>query len=113
MSDDTKLNPTRRTLIKGAVAAGGVLGFPYVHAQEKITLRYLGTAVKYAVFKSIVRSKRRQELLQEQTPLRADTDPTTEEQLDARFLKDFLEGVVEKLPEKAKLVFNNELATGL
>jgi putative spermidine/putrescine transport system substrate-binding protein len=35
----------RRTLLKGVVAAGGVMGFPYVHAQEKITLRYLGTAV--------------------------------------------------------------------
>ena len=42
---DSKVSPTRRTLIKGAVAAGGVMGFPYVHAQEKITLRYLGTAV--------------------------------------------------------------------
>jgi len=38
-------NPARRTLIKGAVAATGALGFPFVHAQEKITLRYLGTAV--------------------------------------------------------------------
>jgi putative spermidine/putrescine transport system substrate-binding protein len=36
---------TRRTLLKGAVAASGAMGFPFVHAQEKITLRYLGTAV--------------------------------------------------------------------
>ncbi len=40
---------SRRTLLKGAVggavAAGGAMGFPFVHAQEKITLRYLGTAV--------------------------------------------------------------------
>lgn len=39
----------RRTLLKGAVggavATGGGLGFPFVQAQEKITLRYLGTAV--------------------------------------------------------------------
>lgn len=35
----------RRTLLKGAAAAGGTLAFPFVHAQEKITLRYLGTAV--------------------------------------------------------------------
>jgi len=39
----------RRHFLKAAagasVAAGGALGFPYVHAQEKITLRYLGTAV--------------------------------------------------------------------
>ncbi len=36
---------TRRTLLKGAAATGGTLAFPFVHAQEKITLRYLGTAV--------------------------------------------------------------------
>src|SRR5580765_8993866 len=42
---DTKPNPTRRTLIKGAVAATGAMGFPYVRAAEPITLRYLGTAV--------------------------------------------------------------------
>ena len=36
---------SRRTFIKGAVAAAGIAGFPYVHAQEKIVLRYLGTAV--------------------------------------------------------------------
>lgn len=42
---DTRPNATRRTLIKGAVAATGTLGFPYVNAAEPITLRYLGTAV--------------------------------------------------------------------
>jgi putative spermidine/putrescine transport system substrate-binding protein len=45
MSDTLKPNSTRRTLLKGAAAAGGVMGFPFVNAQEKITLRYLGTAV--------------------------------------------------------------------
>ncbi|MBC7734323.1 MAG: extracellular solute-binding protein, partial [Bacteriovorax sp.] len=48
MTDSTlpKLNTTRRTLLKGAAAAAtGTMGFPYVHAQEKIVLRYLGTAV--------------------------------------------------------------------
>lgn len=44
MSDDT-LNPQRRRLLQGTagILATGV--FPAVHAQEKITLRYLGTAV--------------------------------------------------------------------
>jgi putative spermidine/putrescine transport system substrate-binding protein len=39
---------SRRTLLKGAAAAavtGTSMGFPFVHAQEKIVLRYLGTAV--------------------------------------------------------------------
>ncbi|HSI57535.1 MAG TPA: extracellular solute-binding protein [Ideonella sp.] len=46
MSDDNvKSGTSRRTLLKGAAAASGALAFPFVHAQEKITLRYLGTAV--------------------------------------------------------------------
>mgnify|MGYP002147427170 CR=1 FL=1 len=40
---------SRRHVLKTAGAAAtavtGIAGFPYVHAQEKITLRYLGTAV--------------------------------------------------------------------
>lgn len=39
---------SRRSFVKGAAAVAGttaITGFPYVHAQEKIVLRYLGTAV--------------------------------------------------------------------
>ncbi|WP_084544651.1 ABC transporter substrate-binding protein [Derxia gummosa] len=39
---------SRRGLLKGAIGTAGVAaisGFPYVHAQEKIVLRYVGTAV--------------------------------------------------------------------
>ena len=43
---------TRRTLLRGAAALAGtaigapaLTGFPYVHAAEPVTLRYLGTAV--------------------------------------------------------------------
>ncbi|GAA5232428.1 extracellular solute-binding protein [Verticiella sediminum] len=36
---------TRRRLLQGAAAGAGMLAFPFVHAQEKPTLRYLGTAV--------------------------------------------------------------------
>lgn len=35
----------RRQIIQAGAASVGIAGFPYVHAQEKITLRYLGTAV--------------------------------------------------------------------
>ena len=46
MSDKlVKPNLGRRTLIQGAAAASATIAFPFVHAQEKITLRYLGTAV--------------------------------------------------------------------
>jgi putative spermidine/putrescine transport system substrate-binding protein len=52
MSKSTKSGLTRRGVLKGAGAIAGaavgaraITGFPYVHAQEKVTLRYLGTAV--------------------------------------------------------------------
>jgi putative spermidine/putrescine transport system substrate-binding protein len=42
----TASRPSRRRLLQVAgAAATGIAGFPYVHAQEKVTLRYLGTAV--------------------------------------------------------------------
>ena len=64
---------------------------------------YLGTAVKYAVFKVVVRHQRRQDILREQS--RTESDDATEKKLDARFLREFLDGVVEALPEKTRLVF--------
>jgi RNA polymerase sigma-70 factor (family 1) len=64
---------------------------------------YLATAVKFAVFKAIARDKRRLEL-QQNLSIPAYTNEI-EKQLDARFLNDYLQGVVEQLPEKAHLVF--------
>ena len=58
---------------------------------------YLGTAVKFAVFKSIVREKRRHQILEEKEHTEA---------LDAKFLEAYLKGVVEQLPEKARMVFH-------
>ena len=49
MTEETTGALSRRTVLKAAGAtaatASAITGFPYVHAQEKITLRYLGTAV--------------------------------------------------------------------
>ena len=44
-ADNGNLQATRRRLLKTAAAAGVITGAPWVHAQEKIVLRYLGTAV--------------------------------------------------------------------
>ncbi|MFM2067315.1 MAG: hypothetical protein RLZZ584_2224 [Pseudomonadota bacterium] len=48
-SSSSENTSARRGFLKTAGAAGvaatGLMGFPFVHAQEKITLRYLGTAV--------------------------------------------------------------------
>ena len=65
---------------------------------------WLGTAVKFAVFKSIAREKRRRELRAGyQSP---DTESFTEDKLDARFIEDLLHKRTEQLPEKARLVFD-------
>lgn len=64
---------------------------------------YLATAVKFAVFKAIARDQKRRQMLQGLPP---DTNTTrVEELLEERFLQEYLKGVVEQLPEKARLVF--------
>ena len=45
MSQTPPIDRTRRRLLQATAATAGIAGFPYVHAQEKVTLRYLGTAV--------------------------------------------------------------------
>jgi putative spermidine/putrescine transport system substrate-binding protein len=50
MSQDKKgsagqVNAGRRKVLQAAAATGAVTAFPYVHAQEKPTLRWVGTAV--------------------------------------------------------------------
>jgi len=65
---------------------------------------YLGTAVKFAVFKSILRGKKIQRILDEKENTTSNTD--IEQQLDAKFLEEYLKGVIEQLPEKAKLIFH-------
>jgi len=66
---------------------------------------YLATAVKYSVFKAIHRAKRREELLEGRGSGAVEVDDETEKRLEARFLQEFVEGIVEKLPEKTRLVF--------
>lgn len=64
---------------------------------------YLATAIKFSVFKQLLKEKRRRTLLEN----RPATPPVEidEEAIQARFLKDYLDGVVEQLPEKCRLVF--------
>jgi RNA polymerase sigma-70 factor (family 1) len=65
---------------------------------------YLGTAVKFSVFKSIVRDRKRRELLTMQNFPESISD--IEDKLDAKFLEGYLQGATQELPEKARLVFN-------
>lgn len=68
---------------------------------------YLGTAVKFSVFKAMARIKRRNQVisgqLSDEPEAAAHND--TEQKLDALFMDEWLRGIVEQLPEKARLVF--------
>lgn len=63
---------------------------------------YLATATKYCTFKTIQKSIRHLEV--EHNAAKSDFYMEDEE-IDARFLKDYINGVVENLPEKCRLVF--------
>lgn len=64
---------------------------------------WLATAVKFAVFKSLARENRRKTLLAGQLA----EMPTSPDEaiIEAKFLKEYLDGVVAGLPEKCRLVF--------
>ncbi|HTJ12964.1 MAG TPA: RNA polymerase sigma-70 factor [Dinghuibacter sp.] len=64
---------------------------------------YLGTAVKFSVFKALLKERRRSEI-RARMPL-IEADSRDEEMIEARFLKDYLDGVIESLPEKCRLVY--------
>lgn len=64
---------------------------------------YLATAVKFSVFKHFSRIKRQQELLD--THYKVIGITPHDEQIYAMFLAEYINDVVETLPEKCKLVF--------
>lgn len=64
---------------------------------------YLATAVKFATFKSLYRARRHAEI--EQESLVGRDIQLDEEHIDALFLQEYLNGIVEELPDKCRLVF--------
>lgn len=64
---------------------------------------YLAMAVKYSVFSYLQREKRRSEIAALTLP--KNDFVFDDEKIYAQFLKEFINGVVEKLPEKCKLIF--------
>jgi RNA polymerase sigma-70 factor (ECF subfamily) len=75
------------------------------HSIEIHSLKsYLATAVKFSVFKSIAREKKRRQIREGQEFSESFSD--IEEKLDAKFLQEYINGVLENFPEKTKLVFN-------
>lgn len=72
---------------------------------------YLATAVRLSVFKQYVRQKRRDQIKEQA----ADPVITTwdEENIYTRFLQQYINGIVEVLPEKCRLVFKLSRDEGL
>lgn len=72
---------------------------------------WLATAIKFSVFKQLQRGRRRQEILE------AGTTPALAVQGDdavhALFLKEYINGAIEKLPEKCQLVFRYSREQGM
>jgi RNA polymerase sigma-70 factor (family 1) len=64
---------------------------------------YLAMAVKYSVFSYLQRERRRSEIAAFTLP-KNDYD-FDDEKIYAQFLKEYINGVVEKLPEKCRMVF--------
>ncbi len=62
---------------------------------------YLATACKFAVFRQVVRQKRRQALLNEH--LSTVTVADDEAAIQARFLEEYINGIVETLPDQCRV----------
>jgi len=72
---------------------------------------FLATSIKFSVFRFLQRERRRIELAVENYEF---TELIFEEDhLDARFLKEYIDGVVEVMPEKCKLVFRYSRELGM
>jgi RNA polymerase sigma-70 factor (family 1) len=72
---------------------------------------YLATAAKFAIFKHLVRTKRRRQLLAEgAAPV---VSLSEDANINAVFLKEYVNGLVETLPEKSRIVYKFSREEGL
>lgn len=72
---------------------------------------YLATAVRFSVFKLIYKQKRRLEI--ESQNCLEELSTLTEEQIDARFTQEYINKVVELMPEHCKVIFKYSRNSGL
>lgn len=72
---------------------------------------YLSTSVKFSIFKHYQREHRRARLAS--TNYAFNEIANEEEVLDALFLKEYINGIVEQLPEKCRLTFQYSRLEGL
>lgn len=72
---------------------------------------YLATAVKFSVFKRIERERRRRDIEVKEYQLNDYVDE--EKKIEAKFLQEYINGQVELLPEKCRLVFKYSRIEGM
>ncbi|WP_207534517.1 RNA polymerase sigma-70 factor [Desertivirga arenae] len=72
---------------------------------------FLATSVKFSVFKHYQREQRRSALAREN--YQPETLTQDESKLDALFLEEFINGIVEQLPERCQLVFKYSRIYGM
>jgi RNA polymerase sigma-70 factor (family 1) len=72
---------------------------------------YLASSVRLSMFKFIYRQKRRMEIESSNCPDESST--LSEELIDARFTQEYINKLIERLPEKCKLVFRFSRNAGL
>lgn len=72
---------------------------------------YLATSVKFSVFKLIYRQKRRLEI--ESQNCKEELSTLSEDQIEARFIQEYVNKIVEFLPENCRLVFKYSRNSGL
>jgi RNA polymerase sigma-70 factor (family 1) len=103
---------------KDKSASEEVLQEVFISLWERKTLvdiqclnNYLATAVKFGVFKWLTRRRKHQEI--DQSKLSPTLVSTDNDAIDARFLQDYINGIVEQLPEKCRLVFKYSRGAGM
>ena len=72
---------------------------------------YLATAIKFSVFKHTYNSGRRAKIIERFSS--AQTADLPEEIVHAKFLQEYINGIVEQLPEKCRLVYSYSRNEGL
>jgi RNA polymerase sigma-70 factor (ECF subfamily) len=72
---------------------------------------FLATSVKFSIFKYYQKQSRRTELLSQNYEFEEFTQD--EDKLDALFLKEYINGIVEEMPEKCRLVFRHSREMGM
>jgi RNA polymerase sigma factor (sigma-70 family) len=72
---------------------------------------YLGTAVKFGVFKALLKAKRRRNLLNGYENKLMSTEE--EAAIELKFTQEYLNGIIEALPEKSRLIYKCSRVDGM